>query len=111
MNDPRPAPPTPPAAATRGSLALGVACAWAILIGGYVVAFAIATAFADANSGAIYALAMLLPWIAMIGAIVWFATRGQPRTAAGVAIGIASIFAVALLLVAACFGLLSTNFH
>ena len=119
MNDPTPAPPSPSPTAPpplrprnpRGSLLLGVACAWGMLIGGYVVISLFAGLFGNGDNAAIIVL-LLLPWIGIIALIVWFAQRGQPRTAGGVAIGLASIFAVALLLVAACFGILAgTNFH
>jgi hypothetical protein len=111
MNDPRPVPtPTPPRN-PRGSLLLGVACAWGMLIGGYIVISLFAGLLSGGDNAAIIVL-MLLPWIGIIALIVWFATRGQPRTAGGVAIGLASIFGVALLLVAACFGLFAgTNWH
>jgi Kef-type K+ transport system membrane component KefB len=57
-------------------------------------------------------LLCLLPWIAMIWLIIHFAKKNQRRTALGIGVGIASIIGVTLLLVAACFGLLSnTNFH
>ncbi len=114
MNDPTPV-PTPATSPSprnpRGSLLLGVACAWGMLIGGYVVISLFAGLLGNGDNAAIIIL-MLLPWIGIIALIVWFATRGQPRTAKGVAIGLASIFAVGLLLVAACFGILAgTNFH
>jgi|KBSMisStandDraft_5_1062788.scaffolds.fasta_scaffold110100_2 hypothetical protein len=117
MNDPTPVPttPTPPVPLRprdpRGSLLLGVGCAWGMLIGGYIVISLFAGLLGGGDNVAIIIL-MLLPWIGIIGLIVWFATHGQPRTASGVAIGLASIFAVGLLLVAACFGILAgTNFH
>ena len=57
-------------------------------------------------------LLALLPWIAMVWLIVHFRKTNQPRTALGVGVGIGSILGVLLLLVAACFGLLSNaNFH
>lgn len=100
---------TPPTSENRGSLGLGIGLAWACLIAGYTVSSVIAGVMYEVvppdlrNPVAI--LAVLLPWLVMIGLIVWLATRGMTRTATGIAVGIGSILGVALLLVAACFGL------
>ena len=109
MNNPTPVPAPVPPRNPRGSLLLGVACAWGMLIGGYIVISLFAGLFGNGDNAAIIVL-MLLPWIGIVALIVWFATRGKPRTASGVAIGLASIFGVALLLVAACFGLIGMDF-
>lgn len=101
--------PNPPR--NRGSLLLGVGLAWAMLIGGYIVVALLMGAFTSYASDASWMFALTLPWIGMIALIVWFAQRGQTRTAGGIAIGIASIFAVGLLLIAACFGLLASSWH
>jgi len=112
MNDPLPTSPSPPQPpAKRGSLLLGVGVAWATLIVGYVIAAVLIGALSDVSNDGLFLLLLLLPWIGMIGWIVRFATRDQPRTAIGILVGIASIIAVALLLVAACFGLLVNNWH
>lgn len=111
-----PLPPRPPPSDPQGSLGLGFGLAWACLIGGYTVCSVLLGAlsqlhFGDAMIGVAVLLA-LLPWAAMVGLIVLMVTRGQTRTAKGIGIGMASIFGLALLLVAACFGLLSTtSFH
>lgn len=102
------APRAAAASAARGSLLLGVAGAWALLIGGYAVVIGIFSAASNPGD-ATAMLLVALPWLAMVGLIVWFAANGRPRSAIGVLIGMGSIFAVALLLVAACFGLLSTG--
>lgn len=108
-------PPVPPAAPAKGSLGIGVAIAWACLIGGYVGAGILASmlsGFSSSSGAALFALLALAPWILMLVFAVRFAAKGQPRTAAGIGVGFASILGVGLLLVAACFGLLSgTNFH
>lgn len=112
-------PSTPPAANPNGSLGAGIAIAWACLIGGYIaVSIMASVVFSVLNGvnsglGAVIALLLcLLPWIAMIVLIVHFAKNNKPRTALGVGVGIGSIIGVLLLLVAACFGLLSNaNFH
>ncbi|HEX6832340.1 MAG TPA: hypothetical protein VF132_02300 [Rudaea sp.] len=99
--------PQPP---DRGSLGLGIALAWVSLIGGYVLSVVIASAiqFRSMTDGLI-ALLIALPWLLMLGVAIWFAANGRPRTALGVGVGIATIVAVALLLVAACFGLIAAN--
>jgi hypothetical protein len=91
----------------RGSLALGIGVAWACLVVGYVVVVVIASALGTIGAGevAVYGILALSPWIAMIIFIIRFASIGKSRTALGVGIGIVTIIAVALLLVAACFGL------
>jgi hypothetical protein len=112
--DPRPeppswAPPPPPSdESTRGSLWLGFGLAWLVVIVGNIVAFTLV----GASGGSESALALLaLPWLAAIGLIVWLAAKGKPRTAVGVAIGLGTIVAIAVLLVAACFSLLANNFR
>ena len=113
-----PLPPRPPAADPHGSLGLGVALAWACLIAGYTFCAFVIGALSNINppwgDGMVGMLVLLalLPWAGMIALVVWMASRGQTRTAKGIGVGIASILGVLLLLVAACFGLLSTaNFH
>lgn len=111
--EPRPNPPswTPPprpTTDTRGSLWLGFGLAWLVAIVGNVVALVIV----GASSGGASALTVLaLPWLAEIGLIVWLAAKGKPRTASGVAIGLGTIIAIAVLLIAACFSLLANNFR
>lgn len=103
----------------NGSLGLGIALAWACLIGGYIVVATLAgvlfsvTRGMDSNVGATLAIGLsALPWIAMLGLVVYFVVNNKPRTAVGIAAGFASIVGVVLLLVAACFGLFATaNFH
>jgi len=116
----QPGPSNPPAADPgKGSLGAGIALAWACLIGGYFVVsvmsgivFSVLNGATSGFGAMIAILLALLPWLAMIWLIVHFRKTDQPRTALGVGVGIASIFGVLLLLVAACFGLLSNaNFH
>ena len=109
---PRPLRPPPPGDA-RGSIGLGIGLAWACLIGGYTIfgflISAVYTVLPMEARDTIAILLALLPWVMMIALIVWMASSGQPRTASGIGLGIASIFAVALLLVAACFGLFASG--
>lgn len=109
---PPPVPNAPRPADPRGSLVLGVIMAWGTLIGGYVVVALLAGMLPSSSDVAPYVVLMLLPWIAMVALALGLTRKGKPRTAKGVLIGIASIFGVGLLLLAACFGLLTTsNFH
>jgi hypothetical protein len=93
----------------RGSLMLGVGIAWATLVGGYVAAAVLMTALANSSNDALIVLLVALPWLGMIGWIIYFAMREKPRTAIGVVIGIVSIIAVTLLLIAACFGIFAAS--
>lgn len=109
--EPQASPPSP----ANGSLGAGIAIAWACLIGGYFAVGMLVTAIGQIAPSAAAGFAMLLvlvPWILMIVFAVRASQRGQSRTALGIGVGFASILGVALLLVAACFGLLSNaNFH
>ena len=98
-------PPSPPP--SRGSLGLGIALAWACLIGGYVLAFGLAGAIPQGVRSEVgpYVLLGLLPWLLMIGLIIFYVINNQPRTAGGIGLGMLSILALILLLVAACFGI------
>lgn len=110
---PAPIPPQPKPGSEHGSLGLGIGLAWACLVGGYTVSAVIAGAAEQVLRGAdatgVIVLIVLLPWALMLGLIVWFAARGYTRTALGLGVGIGSIIGVALLLVAACFGIFSMH--
>jgi hypothetical protein len=116
MSTPTPVgPQTTPPKPANGSLGVGVLIAWACLIGGYFAVGLLVSAISQISSSAAAGFAMLLalvPWILMIVFAVRASQRGESRTALGIGVGFASILGVALLLVAACFGLLSNaNFH
>jgi len=96
----------PPGQQGQGSLLVGVACAWGILIGGYALVGAL-LGIGNGNDGAIVLL-LALPWLGMLALIVWFAATGRSRSALGIVVGIGTIIGVGLLLVAACFGLLAS---
>lgn len=97
---PAPRPPEPPAPAApkpqdgQGSLLGGIGLAWAIMIGGSLIV------------GPISVSLWLVPPVAIVIIAVVFLTNGKTRTGRGMLLGLASIVAVVLLLVAACFGLL-----
>lgn len=102
---PRPPPPATPAR-EDGSLALGVGLAWLINVGGGILVFILASMLLRASSGGMAIIAISwLPLLASIALAIWMITKGPRRTGIGIFIGIGSIFAVSLLLVAACFGI------
>lgn len=102
---PAPAPTPPPARDPgAGSLALGVALAWIISIGGGVLIFGLTMLLAPRAGATIFAFGWL-PFLVAIGLAVWMLVKGPRRTGLGIVIGIGSIWAVAMLLVAACFGI------
>jgi len=101
---PAPLPPDPPGSAappnprdSQGSLLRGIGLAWAIMIGGSLIVGPINIAF------------WLAPPVAILIVAVLFLTNGRTRTGRGMLLGLASIVAVVLLLVAACFGLLMSG--
>lgn len=109
MNDP--ATPSPPPADTRGSLIGGFFLAWPALIGSYIFCGVLLASLNIDNANAILLL-LSLPWAMVFGLIFWFAQKGKTQTAKGIAIGLASIVAITLLLIAACFSLFTgIGFH
>ncbi|KGI78314.1 hypothetical protein [Oleiagrimonas soli] len=111
----RPAPPPPPdrpPAPTpsgdpsskpprRGSIAAGIGLAWLIMIAGHLLL----TPFGG------LAFTPLPEALVGVAAAVCYG-KGIPRTGQGLLLGLASLLAVILLLVAACFGMLALgSFH
>jgi hypothetical protein len=92
---------TPPP--SSGSLWAGIGLAWLIVLAGHAITVGLASTL-QATS----ALFILLPSpeIACVVAAIVLLIRGRTRTGLGIFLGLASIVAVALLLVAACFGLI-----
>lgn len=99
---PPPSSPEPdvldPPRSGKGSVVLGFVLAWVIVIGGTMLM---------AASG--LTSAILLPEAVTLVLAIVFLIKGWIRSAAGIFIGLASMFALALLLVAACFGLVSNG--
>lgn len=103
---PTPTPP-PERAAGTGSLALGVALAWLINIVGSAFIFGVMWLLTP-RTGAAPALGFTIGWLPLlvsVGLAVWMIVKGPRRTGIGILIGIGSMWAVTLLLVAACFGI------
>ena len=107
---PAPLPPDPPPAPgamppkpsdERGSLLGGIGIAWAVMVGGSIVIAQISV--------------MLWP-VPPVALLIWAVVamaQGKTRTGQGMLLGLVSVVAVVLLLVAACFGLLynGNGFH
>lgn len=89
----------------KGSLGTGIGSAWAIAVVGTPLCVALTAAFSNRFNG-LMAL-WLLPYVLIVVLAVLAYRKGKPRTGHGFLLGLLSIFAVALLLVAACFGILS----
>ncbi|MBT2118474.1 hypothetical protein KK141_20075 [Dyella sp. LX-66] len=90
-------PPAAPAPKDQGSLWGGIGLAWAVMVGGEAVLF---------SAGLV---AWVVPPVAIVVWAVVLLIQGRTRTGRGMLLGLASIVAVALLLVAACFGLLMSG--
>lgn len=92
-----------------GSLWAGIGLAWLIVLAGHVITVGLASSLR--STGAVLVL-LPSPEIACVVVAILLLIRGRTRTGLGIFLGLASIAAVALLLVAACFGLLGLgNMH
>jgi len=96
---------------------IGFLVGWGVMIGSTVVAGALMAAASALLSGwnslfgLIAMIGGLLPMGSLIGLIIWYAMKGKSRSALGVAAAFGSLVALCVLLMAACFGLMSgTNF-
>lgn len=90
----------------QGSLGAGIGLAWAIAVVGTTFCAALMASLMGRHSDWVVSL-WLLPYLLIIGLAVFLYRKGKPRTGQGLMLGLLSIIAVAVLLVAACFGLLS----
>lgn len=98
---------TPPAPETsrEGDLAQGVGFAWLIAVFGHVLLIILSFALGSHLSLMSLLFLLVLPEMAIVVMAIVFQRKGQSRTARGALLGLASILALALLLMAACFGL------
>jgi hypothetical protein len=118
---PETTPPAPPLAnqvgasadpKIRGSLGLGIALAWAVAVIGHIICGMLIAALArqiDGSAAIPILVLILLPEVAIVVLAIVLSARGKPRTGGGLLLGLLSIFAVILLLVAACFGLFGAH--
>jgi 4-hydroxybenzoate polyprenyltransferase len=88
-----------PLPSSKGSLAFGILLAWAIVLGGIVVSFVSKESFINPFNITALPVAIVIAIILIV--------KGKSRTGIGIFLGLASMAAVVLLLVAACFGLVS----
>lgn len=120
MRLPEQSEPPPPALPPRpisetGSLTRGFSLAWLIIIAGHVILFGLAVLLSSVFHGAsgpavaVAALAWFLPELVTIAVGIWLLVSGRRRTGLGVMLGLASVWAVCLLLVAACFGVMVSS--
>jgi hypothetical protein len=101
-------PPVPPPSGTEpgspgGSLAAGVGLAWLVMVVGEILVLM------TGSLGAILGGIGLPPLAVIVWAFVLLG-QGKSRTGKGMFLGLLSVIAVLLLLMAACFGLMS-HFH
>lgn len=94
----------------------GFGLAWLIIIAGHVILFGLAILLSKAFNGAsgpalavAAALAWFLPELVTVAVGIWLLVSGRRRTGLGVMLGLASVWAVCLLLVAACFGVMVSS--
>lgn len=118
MNTPDPAeqsqsqspPPTPPP--DSGSLLAGFLLGWVAMIAGIVcngLFWTLQSSLGLPGQDIVFLGVGSLPLLAMIALLVWFSSRGKSRAVRGVLLAFASMIGLALLLVAACFGILATG--
>lgn len=102
---PAPRPPSPDGKpeAPAGSLAAGVGLTWLVMVVGEILVVM------TGNLGVILGGIGVPPLIVIVWAFVLL-SQGKSRTGKGMFLGLLSVIAVLLLLVAACFGLMG-NFH
>lgn len=98
QESPGQSPASDAATPSSGSLIAGIALAWAIVVGGGVLVFALVSSL----GAAVFTVPL---GVCVVLAIVMIA-RGQSRTGAGILLGLLSMAAVLLLLIAACFGIM-----
>ena len=94
-----------------GSMGLGFALGFGVMLGSALLSGLALFAISELSSTVAELLAwpalMLTPG-AMLALFVWAYATGRTRTGAGILAAYGAMFALALLLVAACFGMLMT---
>lgn len=109
--------PDPSKSDPRGSRWAGFGLFWAILVGGNVLLGLLGVGFGGLLGfggyggilGGLASLLGLLPWLAELGVGIWLASKGKTRTAQGILFGFLGLIGLALLFVAACFGIIAMN--
>ena len=104
-----PVSPGPAAVDARGSRKTGFGLFWLVAVGGSIALMLLAGLLSSISlySPILFSLLGLAPWAAALALAIGLVSKGKTRTAQGIAFGFLSLFAVGLLLVAACFGILA----
>jgi len=103
----------------QGSMLVGFFIGWGLIIGIIVITIFIVSVMiniAEAMSGGnsvIYQISglvsFLIPIVFIVAAMIWFGKKGKSKIVKGIGAAIISLIALAILLVAACFGILSSG--
>lgn len=98
----------------RGSLSAGIRLGWATIVVGYLLVLLLAGTLSlvpfleHGKAGLVLSFVLIAaPWLALVGWVVFHLRQGSTRTAAGVGLSVVTMAAAALLLVAACHGILA----
>ena len=117
-------PPGKSAEGDKGTVLAGFFIGWGLVIGssmlgGFLVS--ILAGFSNLIGGynsllfqGVSGISFTLPLVTVIVAMVWFGNKGKSKIVKGIAAAIASMIALVLLLVAACFGIFAmsgSGFH
>ena len=119
MNALPPIPDSTSPSSDRGSRWRGFGLFWLLLVVGWIlswVAVLVVSAVApdmgagDYGFGFVFlGIAGTLPWLAILIAAIWLGLKGKTQTALGIVLGFLSLIALAVLLVAACFGIIGLS--
>lgn len=104
--EPRPEPPD-----ARGSRWAGFGLFWLVIVGGGFVTMLLVRPLSSLLGiyGPVYLLGTAAPWLAALALGIGYASKGKTRTAQGLLFGFLSLVGLALLFVAACFGIIAMN--
>ncbi|HET7332737.1 hypothetical protein [Dyella sp.] len=94
--------------AGNGSLGAGIALAWVIAVVGTPLCGSMMAVFST-RFNEWFVVLWLLPYLFIVVLAIFQYRKGKTRTGLGLMLGLVSMIAVALLLVAACFGMFSTH--
>ena len=113
MNDPIETKPQPTdQLPDRGSAVVGFVLGWVAMVVGVVVNvvfWTVQSSIGLPGADIVFMGVGSLPLVAMIALLAWFASQGKSRSVKGVLLAFASMLGLALLLVAACFGIFMTG--
>ncbi|MGH8108305.1 MAG: hypothetical protein ACREO1_06255 [Arenimonas sp.] len=104
----------------KGSVLTGFFIGWGLMIGGSILTGIVISIFAAIASSAgnyynnplfeiLGLVSLLMPIGIIVAGMVWFGKKGKSNIVKGIAAAIVSSIAIALLLVAACFGIVALS--